>query len=162
MIRVLFICTGNICRSPTAEGVFQALVDHQGLGAHIDVDSAGTQSWHQGNAPDARSIEAAARRGVKISHQKSRPIVAADYTDFDYLLAMDGEHFEFLSAKLPEDAHARIALLLDFAPAFSERDVPDPYYGGPGGFENVLDMIEAASHGLLAEIRKSHFDTASS
>ncbi len=162
MIRVLFVCTGNICRSPTAEGVFQALVDQQGLSDVVAVDSAGTQSWHQGNAPDERSIEAAARRGIDIGRQKSRPITMADFTNFDYLLAMDNEHFEILSAKSPLGASSRIDLFLDFAPSLDQREVPDPYYGAGDGFEKVLDMIELASHGLLAEIRKTHLDPAAS
>jgi len=158
MIRILFVCTGNICRSPTAEGVFQGLVTREGLAAHIDVDSAGTHDWHQGNPPDQRSIEAAASRGVDLSAQRSRPITTADFNDFDYTLAMDSDNFGILSAKCPSSARTRLDYFLDFAPAIDLREVPDPYYGGPRGFEDVLDMIEVASAGLLDDIRATHLN----
>jgi protein-tyrosine phosphatase len=158
MIRVLFVCTGNICRSPTAEGVFRALVDGQNLGREIDVDSAGTHGWHQGEPPDGRSIEAAAHRGIDLTRQRSRPIKPADFNDFDYTLAMDGDNYAILEAQRRPGARSRLDYLLDFAPSVAQRDVPDPYYGGPHGFEEVLDMIETASLGLLDEIRRNHLN----
>jgi protein-tyrosine phosphatase len=156
MIEVLFVCTGNICRSPTAEGVFRALVAREGLTAEISVDSAGTHGWHQGEPPDRRSITAAARRGIDIADQRSRPVTAADFKTFDYMIAMDGDNFDILSARRPADARARLDYFLDFAPEVQRREVPDPYYGGDGGFDDVLDMIEVASAGLLEDIREKH------
>jgi len=156
MIKVLFVCTGNICRSPTAEGVFQALVAREDLAGEILVDSAGTHGWHEGNPPDRRSIAAAARRGIDIAAQRSRPITGADFKTFDYMIAMDSDNFEILSDKCPPEARARLDYFLDFATEVGMREVPDPYYGGERGFDDVLDMIEVASAGLLEDIREKH------
>lgn len=160
MIRVLFVCTGNICRSPTAEGVFQALVEREGLAQAIAADSAGTHGWHQGEPPAPRSIEAAAQRSIDLSRQRSRPIQPADFQDFDYVLAMDNDNYRILAAKCPAGAKSQIDYFLDYAPSLDLREVPDPYYGGGRGFEDVLDMIGLASDGLLAHIRKVHLNPA--
>ena len=153
MQAVLFVCTGNICRSPTAEGAFRALLEANGLAESVTVDSAGTGSWHVDEPPDARASEAALRRGIDIADQRARQVREEDFDRFDLILAMDESHFQQLQSLCPDGQRHRLRLFLDFAPALGTRDVPDPYYGGPDGFEIVLDMIEAASAGLLAEIR---------
>ena len=154
-IRVLFVCMGNICRSPTAHGVFAALVDAQGLGDRIEVDSAGTHGYHVGAPPDPRSQQTARARGVDLAGLRARRFEAVDFVDFDYLLAMDRGNLADMLALRPDDARARIHLMLDFAPDFDHDEVPDPYYGDTG-FERVYDMIDAASRGLLAHIRENH------
>ncbi len=155
MVKVLFVCLGNICRSPTAEGVFTRLVEESGLGGHISIDSAGTHAYHVGSPPDRRAMQAARRRGVELGSLTGRRVEAEDFENFDYILAMDEENFHNLTAMCPDDAlKNRIQLFLDFAPHMGEREVPDPYYGGESGFERVLDLVEAASHGLLEEIRR--------
>ncbi|HKJ94287.1 MAG TPA: low molecular weight protein-tyrosine-phosphatase [Gammaproteobacteria bacterium] len=161
MIRVLFVCTGNICRSPTAEGVFRNLVRESGLDELIDTDSAGTHFYHVGASPDRRARDAASRRGVDISDLRARQVDGYDFEAFDYILAMDAMNLEFLLAECPTEHRHRIHAFLDFAPDAAEREVPDPYYGGQNGFEHVLDLIEAASRGLLARIRSEHGLTAS-
>lgn len=153
-IRVLFVCTGNICRSPTAEGVFRALLTAEGLDGQVDVESAGTHGYHIGEPPDARSQEAALRRGIDLSGHRARRTRPSDFTDFDYVLAMDDSNLDALG-RAPADG-AEVGLFLDFAPKLNEREVPDPYYGGASGFEHVLDLVEAASAGLLAAIRERH------
>ncbi len=156
MQSVLFVRTGNICRSPTAEGAFRALLEANGLSEAVVVDSAGTGSWHVGEPPDARAREAALRRGIDIADQRARQVQVEDFDRFDLILAMDEGHHQQLQRLCPDDQRHRLRLFLDFAPALGTRDVPDPYYGGPDGFETVLDMIEAASAGLLAEIRANN------
>ena len=152
-MRVLFVCTGNICRSPTAEGVFRRLVEDAGLAHAIEVDSAGTGAWHAGEPPDARSRQAALRRGIDLGAQQARPVGRDDFHAFDVIVAMDQGHLRQLRRAAPPGATARIELLLDHAPEHG-RDVPDPYYGAGDGFERVLDMIEAAGTGLLAALRE--------
>ncbi len=156
MIRVLFVCTGNICRSPTAEGVFRALVENAGLDDEVATDSAGTIAYHAGDPPDARSQETALTRGIDLSAQRARQIEHADFTLFDYLIALDTSHQARLSELCPAGEEHRIRLLMEFAPHAGIHDVPDPYYGGLGGFDRVYAMIEAAAAGLLDEIRKHH------
>ncbi len=156
MPAVLFVCTGNICRSPTAEGAFRALLEANGLAGSVAVDSAGTGNWHVGEPPDERASEAALRRGIDISDQRARQVRVEDFERFDFVLALDEGHYRQLERLCPDGQRHRLRLFLDFAPALGTRDVPDPYYGGPDGFEIVLDMIEAASAGLLAEIRANH------
>ena len=156
MIRVLFVCTGNICRSPTAEGVFRALADAEGLGRAIEADSAGTHGYHVGDAPDTRAQAAAARRGIDLSGQRSRLFGVGDFEIFDYVLAMDRMNYRTLSSACPPHARGRLSLFLDFAPSLGLDEVPDPYYGADDGFEEVLDIVEAASGGLLAAIREAH------
>ncbi|MBC8211440.1 MAG: low molecular weight phosphotyrosine protein phosphatase [Gammaproteobacteria bacterium] len=155
-IKVLFVCMGNICRSPTAEGAFRKLVQQQGLTAAIHIDSAGTHAYHIGEAPDRRSQTAASNRQIDISMLRGRKFMATDFHEFDYLLAMDQDNFSDMQAQNPGDGKAELALLLDYASQFSEREVPDPYYGGKNGFEFVLDLIQDASAGLLQHIRKQH------
>ncbi|MGH6660174.1 MAG: low molecular weight protein-tyrosine-phosphatase [Rhodospirillales bacterium] len=156
MVKVLFVCLGNICRSPTAEGVFRKLVEEHGLAEKIAVDSAGTGGWHVGEPPDDRAVKAAKRRGVDLSGIRARQAKRGDFKHFDYVVAMDVENLRSLSLICPEGEQHRLHLFLDFAPDLGQRDVPDPFYGGGAGFEAVLDMIERAAEGLLAHIREKH------
>lgn len=156
MIRVLFVCLGNICRSPTAEGVFRAVVERAGLLEHIEIDSAGTHAYHIGEPPDRRAQEAARRRGVDLSGLRGRRATHLDIERFDYVLAMDEENYQNLLAIAPPELEGKIQLFLEYAPQRPEREVPDPYFGGDAGFERVLDMIEEAAHGLLAQLRQRH------
>ncbi len=156
MVGVLFVCTGNICRSPTGEGVFRALVEGADLGHRITVDSAGTHAYHVGESPDPRSQVAARARGIDLSGQRARRATADDFRRFEFVLAMDEDNRRLLARLCPRGEEHRLGLLMDFAPDSGPRDVPDPYYGGEHGFERVLDMIEAASQGLLAHIRRDH------
>jgi protein-tyrosine phosphatase len=153
-MRVLFVCMGNICRSPTAEGVMRALVEEAGLDGRIEVESAGTGGWHAGEPPDARATEAARRRGVTLAGA-ARQVRREDFETFDLLVAMDRENLQTLLAVAPnEDAAEKVRLLREFDPASAgDLDVPDPYYGGERGFETVLDHVQAACRGLLAELR---------
>ena len=152
-MRILFVCMGNICRSPTAEGVMRRLLDDEGLADRVEVDSAGTGGWHVGEPPDERATLAAARRGITLPGRAAGP--PADFRDFDLLIAMDRENLRELLAIAPdEEAAEKVRLLREFDPAASgDLDVPDPYYGGDRGFETVLDMVEAACRGLLDELR---------
>ncbi len=152
MVKVLFVCTGNICRSPTAEGVFRSLVDSMGLSEHIAVDSAGTDAYHVDEPPDRRSMMTAKGRGIDISGQRARQVSAADFDEFDYILALDSGHERRLQRLAPKGREDRIHLLLNFASDCPFTDVPDPYYGGNRGFEDVYDMIEDACRGLLEHI----------
>ncbi len=154
MIKVLFVCMGNICRSPTAEGVFRKLVSEQGLGKAIEIDSVGTHAYHVGEPPDSRAQEAARRRGIDLSGLRGRAATRDDIVRFDYVLAMDAENHEALLEICPAEHRHKIRLLLDFAPQRPEREVPDPYFGGTAGFDRVLDMIEEAAKGLLEDVRR--------
>ena len=156
MVKVLFVCLGNICRSPTAEGVFTALINREGLTDLVSVDSAGTSDWHVGDQPDRRAQAAAKARGYDLSMQRARQIKEIDFWDFDYVIAMDSQNHSDLSIMAPTNAQDRIRMFLSFAPKEGVTDVPDPYYGGANGFDHVLDLVEAASLGLLQEIRKRH------
>ena len=156
MIRVLFVCMGNICRSPTAQGVFARLVEDYSLSDIIEIDSAGTHAYHIGEQPDARASAAALNRGIDLSSQQARRVSPDDFERFDYVLAMDDDNYGILVASCPSGFESRLRLFLDFAPDLEAREVPDPYYGGGSGFERVLDMIEQASAGLLADIRQQH------
>jgi protein-tyrosine phosphatase len=157
VVKVLFVCLGNICRSPTAEGVFRTLVEREGLADKITVDSAGTGNWHVGEAPDRRATAAAQNRGVDLSGQRARQATVSDFEDFDYVLAMDQDNLGHLSSICPSGEENRLRLFLEFAPDVGRDNVPDPYYGSGGGFELVLDLIEEASRGLLAHIREHNF-----
>jgi len=151
-VEVLFVCTGNICRSPTAEGVFRKLVADAGLSGAIVADSAGTHAYHTGEAPDPRAQRAAARRGYDLSGLCARRVEGADFERFDLVVAMDLEHFEILSGLAGAAGAAKLKMMMSFASRFEEKDVPDPYYGGPQDFERVLDMLEDAARGLLESI----------
>ncbi len=160
MLNVLFVCTGNICRSPTAEGVFRDLVRVEGLDGRIAADSAGTHGYHIGEAPDSRSILAARRRGYDLSPLRARRVRSDDFHRFDLILAMDRGHMRELSAACPPDQRHRLRLFLEFAPQFDAQDVPDPYYGGSDGFALVLDMAEAGARGILDHFRALYEFTA--
>ncbi len=162
-VRLLFVCLGNICRSPTAEGVMRALVAEQGLQETIEIDSAGTGSWHVGSAPDARATDAARARGL-VLEGAARQVSPADLEHFDLLLAMDAENARELRALAQDDEQrAKVRLLREFdAESTGDLDVPDPYYGGAGGFDEVLDLVQAACAGLLEEIREGRLQSASS
>jgi protein-tyrosine phosphatase len=153
-IRVLFVCTGNICRSPTAEGVLRHHVEQAGVGNRILIDSAGTIDYHVGEPPDPRMQAAARRRNYDLSRLRARQVKPGDFARFDYLLAMDQDHVSWLKREAPGDHMHKIQLFLDYAPHMGPREVPDPYYGGTEGFELVLDLIERASVGLLAELQR--------
>jgi len=156
MVKVLFVCLGNICRSPTAEGVFRKFVVEAGLAESIHIDSAGTHAYHIGEPPDRRAQETAERRGIDISGLRGRRATETDLDEFDYVLAMDRENLHHLLAISRDHQRERIRLFLEFAEELEEKEVPDPYYGGPSGFDRVMDMIEEASAGLLADIRQKH------
>jgi protein-tyrosine phosphatase len=153
-VKLLFVCMGNICRSPTAEGVMRHLLREEGLEDEIQIDSAGTGGWHAGNPPDRRATAAARARGISLEGA-ARQVRPSDFEDYDLLLAADRENLADLRAVAPDDeARAKVRLLRSFDPAaHGDLDVPDPYYGGPDGFEKVLDLVEAACRGLLDEVR---------
>ncbi len=151
--RVLFVCMGNICRSPTAEGVMRKVLMDRAPELEIEFDSAGTHSYHVGQPPDRRAQVAASARGVDLSPIRARRVEPADFTRFDLILAMDTDNLAELEAVRPADATARLALLMEFAPGLGRAEVPDPYYGGTNGFEQVLDLVEEAALGLLEALR---------
>ncbi len=153
--RVLFVCLGNICRSPTAHGVFEALVEARSLAGQIEVDSAGTGDWHVGFPPDKRAQAEARRRGVDISSLRARQVKNADFDRFDYVVAMDEANLRDLKRLMPEHFSGYLGLFLPFAPELDISEVPDPYYGAANGFVRVFDLIECASEGLLAEIQRA-------
>ncbi|MBW0146518.1 low molecular weight protein-tyrosine-phosphatase [Marinobacter arenosus] len=152
-VRVLFVCLGNICRSPSAEGVFRALVTESGLADRIEIDSCGTGHWHIGKAPDARAAQAARKRGVDISNLRARQFAAHDLDNFDYVLVMDRQNLSDVTDVWRQNGGTRPALFLSYGRS-THQEVPDPYYGGEEGFEFVLDLIHEAGEGLLAEIRE--------
>ncbi len=155
-IKVLFVCLGNICRSPTAHGVFRSLVKDLGFLDQIAVDSAGTAAYHVGKKSDERSRQVALGRGINMEDLRARKVDFGDLITFDYILAMDEANYaDLINMALPEH-HPKIKMFLDFSKDFSEREVPDPYYGGEQGFERVFDMVSSASKGLLVEIQEKH------
>jgi protein-tyrosine phosphatase len=153
--RVLFVCMGNICRSPTAEGVFLALIKEQKVEAQFAIDSAGTHAYHTGEAPDLRAQKAAKDRNVNLSKIKARKVIFADFEDFDYLLAMDDDNHQVLMGACPDQFKHKVKFFLEYAHHLDTREVPDPYYGGKYGFERVLDMVEDASVGFLNSLKQS-------
>jgi protein-tyrosine phosphatase len=150
--RILFVCLGNICRSPMAEGAFRRVIEEADVAHLFEVDSAGLGDWHVGQAPDRRAQSAARRRGMDISGQRARQLTQADYDRFDLLLAMDGSNLDELIDSSPTDMPHKIRRFLDFAPHAGAQDVPDPFYGGREGFDHALDLIEHAARGLLADL----------
>lgn len=154
-VSVLFVCMGNICRSPTAEGVFRHVVTASGLADAIYIESAGTHGYHAGEPPDRRSQAAADRRGYSLASLRARRFDATDFERFDYVLAMDRENLAWLEELAGDDHRERLSLFLSFAEGVGD-EVPDPYYGGAAGFERVLDLVEEASQGLLATLRTRH------
>ena len=155
-ISVLFVCLGNICRSPTAEGVFRKKVEEAGLSHLIRIDSAGTADWHTGKAPDSRTIAAAARRDFALADLRARQIQSADLNQFDYVLAMDETNLADIRRLAPSGHRALVDLFLQFSTQNRYTEVPDPYYGGEDGFSLVLDLLEDAAEGLLQHIRRRH------
>ena len=154
-ISVLFVCMGNICRSPTAEGVFRHQVDAAGMSERFTIDSAGTHAYHVGEAPDTRSMQAAKRRGYDLSMQRARQVKASDFEHFDHVLAMDRDNLRLLAAACPPEHKHKLGLFMAHARNSPSDVVPDPYYGGGGGFDVVIDYVEDASAGLLAALSKA-------
>jgi protein-tyrosine phosphatase len=153
-VKILFVCLGNICRSPTAEAVFRAIAARDAPDLTVEVDSAGTAGYHIGAPPDPRTISAAHRRGYDMSPLRARVVEPRDFELYDLILAMDRENLSALHRRAPAHTRERVRLFLEFAPDAGVTEVPDPYYGGPNGFEEVLDLIEAASNGLLQHLRQ--------
>jgi protein-tyrosine phosphatase len=152
-INVLFVCMGNICRSPTAQGVFESLVVEAQLEDCVVIDSAGTHAYHVGKPPDQRATQAASLRGIDLTTQKARHVKSDDFVWFDYVLAMDSSNLDDLLSICPKEHQAKVRLFLDFVEG-STTDVPDPYYGGSQGFERVLDLVEEGARGLLSDVQK--------
>jgi protein-tyrosine phosphatase len=150
--RILFVCLGNICRSPTAEGVLRAIAAREFPRLLLDIDSAGTANYHVGEPPDRRTVAAARRRGYDLGGLRARQVAPDDFSRFDYVLAMDHANLAELERLRPAAATAKLALFLEFAPEAKELDVPDPYYGGVEEFERVLDLCELAARGLLTRL----------
>lgn len=151
-MRILFVCMGNICRSPSAEGVFRSLVAARAPQLAVEIDSAGTHDYHVGEPPDERSIAAARRRGIDLSALRARTVQVGDFDYYDLILAMDEQNLRELRRRAPAQRHDRIRLMMEFVPAATTHAVPDPYYGGPQGFEQVLDLLEEAAEGLLSDV----------
>ena len=150
---VLFVCMGNICRSPTAEGVFRYHVESAGLAGTVEIDSAGTHAYHVGEPPDRRARAAAERRGMSLEGIRARRVSATDFERFDYIIAMDEDNLYRLRQEAPDEHKAELRLFLEFS-AGDETEVPDPYYGGTAGFERVLDLVDDASRGLLEALER--------
>lgn len=157
MVKVLFVCMGNICRSPTAEGVFAHFVNEAGLVDLIGADSAGTIAEHTGEPPDERAQETALEHGIEIGHLRARQFRADDFDRFQYILAMDRENLHQLNLARPDEFEGRLQLFCDFAPKRKGKEVPDPYFGGPMGFEKVFELVTEVSEGLLDAILREHY-----
>ncbi|MBN8473821.1 low molecular weight protein-tyrosine-phosphatase [Sulfuritalea sp.] len=150
--KVLFVCTGNICRSPTAEGVARDLARRLGVEQRFEFDSAGTHGYHIGDPPDPRTVAAARKRGYDLAHLRARRVTEFDFLRFHHVLAMGHDHLQWLRRACPPEQRDKLRLFLDFSRRFDGREVPDPYYGGPDGFEQVLDMVEDAASQLIAQL----------
>jgi len=160
-IKVLFVCLGNICRSPSAQAVFRKLVNDKNLQSHIQTDSAGTANYHTGNSPDSRATHFAQIRGYDLTDLRARQVLSEDFLTFDYIIAMDQHNLQDLKLMLPRNHSVKLALMLDYLSKESQQsDVPDPYYGGDQGFNQVLDLLEDACQGLLNCIIKKHITHA--
>ena len=155
-VKVLFVCMGNICRSPTAHGVFRSMVETEQLLDVIEIDSAGTHAYHVGNPPDKRAQQTARSRGIDLSDLEARQAKSDDFARFDYVIAMDQDNYHSLMAICPAGHEERVYMFMDFAPQMRTREVPDPYYGGEAGFERVFDLVDAAAKGLLEDIKRRH------
>jgi protein-tyrosine phosphatase len=151
-IKVLFVCMGNICRSPTAEGVFTHLVESQGTRDRFMIDSAGTHAYHVGEEPDGRAQQTAQKRGIDLSFIRARKFARNDFEMFDHILAMDHDNYAILMDACPPEYQSKVKLFLDYAPERDESDVPDPYYGGQNGFDHVFDLVEDASQGFYKSV----------
>lgn len=149
----MLVCMGNICRSPTAEGVLRTLVEREGLAAYFEIDSAGTHGYHVGEAPDERTRKAARRRGYDLSQLRARRVNELDFQYFDCILAMDRDNLALLRRACPGEHRHKLGLFLEYANGCEDEEVPDPYYGGEAGFERVLDLVEDAARGLIAAMR---------
>lgn len=154
MTRILFVCMGNICRSPTAEGVARKIIINSGMEELVEVSSAGTHGYHVGEPPDLRTREAALRRGIDLSGLRARKVVPEDFERFDLLLAMDRDNLDILKRSARPEYHAKLGMFMSYASHFDTDEVPDPYYGGERGFELVLDMTEDAAHGLIGTLQR--------
>lgn len=154
MTRILFVCLGNICRSPTAQGVFEKLITDLGQAEAFEVDSAGTHAYHVGSPPDGRATAAAARRGIDLSLQRARVVDAVDFERFGHIVAMDRSNLSNLKGMAPAGHSARLWIATEFATDLDYQEVPDPYYGGDDGFEQVLDLLEVACQGLLEHVSR--------
>jgi protein-tyrosine phosphatase len=153
-VKILFVCLGNICRSPAAEAVFRTVAVREAPELAVEVDSAGTAGYHIGEPPDIRMRQAASRRGYDMASLRARIVDPRDFEHFDLILAMDRENLTALHSRAPAHTRDRVRLFLEFAPEATVTEVPDPYYGGPNGFEEVLDLVEAATQGLLQHLRQ--------
>jgi protein-tyrosine phosphatase len=158
-VAVLVVCTGNICRSPTGEGVLRHLARERGLAGRVVVRSAGTHDYHVGECPDSRTLEHASRRGYDLSAQRAMQVSRKHFDEYDYILAMDRGHLRQLRALAPAGSRARLGMFLDASARWKGEDIPDPYYGGAEGFEQVLDMVEEAAHRWL-DIIQAELDPA--
>ena len=150
---VLFVCLGNICRSPTAEGIFRAAAEREGLGKRVRANSAGLGDWHVGSPPDKRAVEAARRRGYDLSAIRGRQVAVDDFARYGWILAMDEDNLRVLTDMKSVEFGGHLGLFLDFAPDSGMREVPDPYYGGAEGFDRVIDLVEQGTAGLLARLK---------
>ncbi|HHJ40081.1 MAG: phosphotyrosine protein phosphatase [Methylothermaceae bacteria B42] len=153
MVKILFVCMGNICRSPMAEGVFQKLLEKHGLADQVLIDSAGTHAYHVGKSPDPRAVQTARARGIDLQNQQARQVSAGDFDEFDMVLVMDEQNYDALTFICAKRHQGKLKYFLDFAPHLKTRNLPDPFYGGDIGFERVMDMIEDACEGLLNHIQ---------
>ncbi|MEX2016841.1 MAG: low molecular weight protein-tyrosine-phosphatase [Candidatus Hydrogenedentales bacterium] len=157
-VSVLFVCLGNICRSPTAEGIFRRLLKERGYENDVHIDSSGTSNYHLGEPPDSRAIAKASKCGIDIANLRGRQVTSRDFEQFDYILAMDAENLRDLLQRCPPRHRDRVRLLMEFAPHLNVGAVPDPYFGGEDGFDHVYELIEAASEGLLRVLERDHLE----